>query len=59
MSAKPEGYPLVYWPCIVGIFILLAIDIFVKGDQTWASIGTFVLVAVGVFTQPGGLMKRR
>ncbi len=58
MRSRPEGYPLVYWPSIVGAFVLLAIDLFVKGDQTWATIGVFALVAVGVFTRPGGLMRR-
>jgi len=57
--SKPEGYPLVYWPCIVGAFILLAVDLFMRRDQAWATIGTFVLVAVATFTRPGGLMKRR
>ena len=57
--SKPAGYPLVYWPAIVGAFILLGVDLVMKGDQSWATIGTFALVVVAVFTRPGGLMRRR
>ena len=53
-----EGYPILYWPSIIGAFILLAIDLFAKGDQSWANIGCIVLIAVAVFTRPGGAFKR-
>ena len=59
MISKPEGYPLVYWASIAGAVILLAIDLFMRRDQAWATIGTFVLITVATFTRPGGLMKRR
>jgi hypothetical protein len=50
---------VVYWIAVVGAFALLAVDLFMKGDQSWATIGCLALVAVGVFARPGGLMKRR
>jgi hypothetical protein len=50
---------VVYWIAIVGAFAFLAVDLLMKGDQAWASIGCFLLIAVGVFTRPGGVMRRR
>jgi len=56
--SRSEGHPLLYWLSTVGAFILLAIDLFAKGDQAWASIGTFALIAVAVFARPGGVFRR-